>query len=130
MPTEIWDTNAFRNIGKGDLPADGGKAAGANVCYSPVSVLELASKYTEGSFEHRRAAAQAICDSAATLLPDPELYLTGVFGLLLYSASDDRVVITSEAKWQEMAAGAWMGQRVVVRPCGVDGRPSCVKTDC
>lgn len=81
MPTEIWDTNVFRNIGEGDLPADGGRAAGVDVCYSPVSVLELASKYTEGSFEHRRAAAQAIRDSGSTLLPDPELYLTGVFGL-------------------------------------------------
>ena len=81
MPTEIWDTNVFRNIGEGDLPADGGKAAGTDVCYSPVSVLELASKYTDGSFEHRRDAARAIRDSGATLLPDPELYLTGVFGL-------------------------------------------------
>jgi len=81
MPTEIWDTNVFRNIGEGDLPDDGGKAAGADVCYSPVSVLELASKYTEGSFEHRRNAARAIRDSEATLLADPELYLTQVFGL-------------------------------------------------
>ena len=81
MPTEIWDTNAFRNIGEGDLPDDGGKAAGADVCYSPVSVLELASKYTEGSFEHRRNAARAMRDSDATLLVDPELYLTQVFAL-------------------------------------------------
>jgi hypothetical protein len=83
VPTEIWDTNVFRNIGEGDLPPNGGKADGVDVCYSPVSVLELASKYTEGSFEHRRNAARAIRDSGATLLPDPELYLTGVFGLPL-----------------------------------------------
>jgi len=78
---QIWDTNVFRNIGAGDLRLGDLRRSGADVFYSPVTPLELASKYTEGSFEHRRAAARAILDSGAELLPDPELYLTELFRL-------------------------------------------------
>jgi hypothetical protein len=78
---EIWDTNVFRDLGAGDLGLDDLHRSGAAVFYSPVTPLELASKYTEGSFEHRRAAARAILDSGAELLPDPEFCLAQAFRL-------------------------------------------------
>lgn len=36
--------------------------------------------------------------------------------ILMYSDSDDRVIVTSDTKWQQLAAAAGMPQRVVVRP--------------
>ena len=36
--------------------------------------------------------------------------------ILMYSNSDDRIVVTSDEKWRQMAAAVGMGQRVVIRP--------------
>ena len=36
--------------------------------------------------------------------------------ILMYSDSDDRIVVTSDAKWKQMAAAAGTAHRVVVRP--------------
>ena len=87
MPKQaIWDTNVFRNVGAGDITLSDARnlVTGAQVRVSPVTILELASRYTPESFEHRRLAAQAVLDSGAVMLPDPEAYLTReVFGFAL-----------------------------------------------
>ena len=85
MPThEIWDTNIFRYIGAGDLTLADVQQAGLTTTYSPATLLELSSRYTAESFEHRKRAAQAILDSGARLLSDPESYLArDVFGFTL-----------------------------------------------
>lgn len=91
MPThEIWDTGVFRYIGAGDLALADIQQPGVTVCYTPALLLELTSRYTAGSFEHRKQTAQAILDSQATLLPDPETYLTrDVFGFSVNEAEFD-----------------------------------------
>jgi hypothetical protein len=91
MPThEIWDTNVFRYVGAGDLQLADLQQPDVTICYSPATLIELASRYTAESFEHRKAAAQAINDSGAILLPDPETDLTrDVFGFELNEAEFD-----------------------------------------
>ncbi len=90
MPHEIWDTNVFRYVGAGDLALADLQKAGVTIWYSPATLIELASRYTDDSFEHRKAAAQAIIDSGASQLPDPETYLTrDVFGFALNEAEFD-----------------------------------------
>lgn len=79
----ICDTNAFRKVGVGEYSIADLKKIAPDLRFSPVTPLELASKYTDSSFEHRKAAAQAILDSGATLLADPESYLTQAFGFPL-----------------------------------------------
>ena len=48
-----------------------------------MTVIEIASKITEDTFPRRRAAAQAIIDSGANLLFDPQSHLTRLFGYQL-----------------------------------------------
>ena len=76
----ICDTNVFRNIGVGDYRVGDVAAIGEHLCYSPVTVLELAGKMGVNSFLNRRAAARAILETKARQLPDPEEWLTTLFG--------------------------------------------------
>ena len=81
---KICDTNVFRYIGTGELNPDKLTSDGSTIYYSPLTVLELSSRYNENSFEHRKAAAKAILDTKSKLLPDPETYLTrDIFGFTL-----------------------------------------------
>lgn len=77
MPKQlILDTNVFYNLGSGALPLATIRRPGDRLFYSPISVLELAGKWSERSFADRKAAAQAILTSGATELPDPDTFLT------------------------------------------------------
>jgi hypothetical protein len=77
----IADTNVFYNLGAGHTKREQVVAAGDNLYYSPVSVLEIVGKVSDLNFEQRKAAANAILDSGAKQLCDPELHLTRLFGL-------------------------------------------------
>ncbi len=89
-PTQlICDTNVFYNLGSGRLKSKDVAAAGEAICFSPVSVLELASKLSDATHASRRQAAQAILDTGATQLPDPESFLTSLWGLVLKEPSPD-----------------------------------------
>ncbi len=111
MPThEIFDTNVFRYIGAGDLALADVHQAGLTITYSPASLLELASRYTPESFEHRRRTAQAILDSGATLLPDPETYLArDVFGFALNEAEFNWWAHATEVMAQSGTVGRQRG---------------------
>lgn len=72
----ILDTNVFYNLGSGLLTLDTIRSPGDSLFYSPLSVLELAGKWSARSFLDRKAAAQAILTSGAAELPDPDTFLT------------------------------------------------------
>jgi hypothetical protein len=80
----ILDTNVFYDLGGGSLtPSDIGDADGI-LWYSPLTVLELAGKWSSRTFLARKAAANAILISAAKELPDQDTYLTReLFGYAL-----------------------------------------------
>jgi hypothetical protein len=81
MPVElICDTNVFYNLGDGTLTAAQLGPANEVLCYSPITPLELAGKWSNRTHAARRAAAEAILSSGARELPDPETHLAGLFG--------------------------------------------------
>jgi hypothetical protein len=81
MPVElICDTNVFYNLGAAKLTLAQLAPAGEVVCYSPITPLELAGKWSNRTHPERRAAAGAIVTSGAKELPDPETFLTTIFG--------------------------------------------------
>lgn len=85
MPKQlILDTNIFYGFGAGSLtPSDVGDADDT-LWYSPLSVLELAGKWSSRTFLERKAAANAILISGAKELPDQDTYLTrDLFGYAL-----------------------------------------------
>jgi hypothetical protein len=82
MPTTlILDTNVFYNLGNGSLTPSSIARSGELICYSPISVLEIAGKWSLAEFNDRKAAAAAILASSAVELPDPDTFLTrDIFG--------------------------------------------------
>src|SRR5579864_6753371 len=82
----VGDSNVFYNFGDGRLALADVLNAGETLHYSPVTVIEIASKITPGSFAQRKRAAQAILDSAAQPLLDPQSHLTTLFG---YELADE-----------------------------------------
>lgn len=81
MPNLICDTNIFYNVGLNRInPSDFSKT-GDTIYYSPITVMELAGKLSQETYEDRKAAAGAILKLGAILLLDPESYLTDLFGL-------------------------------------------------
>lgn len=76
----ILDTNVFYNLGAARLKTESFMAAGDRLCFSPISVVELAGKWSDKTHSARKVAAQAILDSGAFELPDPEAHLTTSFG--------------------------------------------------
>jgi hypothetical protein len=76
MPNLILDTNVFYNLGSGSLTLGTIRGPNDTLFYSPLSVLELAGKWSSRSFPERKAAAEAILTSGATELPDPDTFLT------------------------------------------------------
>jgi len=54
-----------------------------------VSILELASKVDENSFQQRKAAASAVLDSKVIILDNPERYLANIWGLKLNTSDID-----------------------------------------
>jgi hypothetical protein len=79
--TIIVDTNVLYNLGCGLLKPSDVAATNETLAVSPVSILEIAGKFTTRTFKERKAAAQAILDYAALELPDPDTHLArDVFG--------------------------------------------------
>jgi hypothetical protein len=72
----ILDSNVFYNLGAGTLTLSAFRAAGEILYYSPLTVFELAGKWSSRTFEDRRAAANAILMSGAQELPDQDTYFT------------------------------------------------------
>jgi len=83
MTKLICDTNVFYDLGDGKLNASDFDATAEQMYYSPISVLEIAGKLSSATHEQRRAAAQAILNTRAVQLPDPESFLTDLFGFEL-----------------------------------------------
>jgi hypothetical protein len=78
----ILDTNVFYNLGDGSLSLQKiSSQPGEELWYSPLTVLELAGKWSSRTFNARKKAAEAILTSHARELPDPEMFLTrDIFG--------------------------------------------------
>ena len=97
MPTHlILDTNVFYDLGAGSLaPSDVGDADEI-LLYSPLTVLELAGKWSSRTFLARKAAANAILISNARELPDQDTYLTR--DLFAYALKRPPVVLTEAVK--------------------------------
>lgn len=72
----ILDTNVFYDLGAGTLALTALQTAGESLHYSPLTVFELAGKWSSRTFQERRAAADAILRSGANELPDQDTYLT------------------------------------------------------
>src|SRR5262249_20011037 len=71
----ILDTNVFYDLGEGTIHLSELKAIGGILCYSPLTVFELAGKWSSRTFQERRAAARAILSSGSTELPDPDTFI-------------------------------------------------------
>ena len=78
--TVILDTHVLYDIGLKRVNVDEIRQSGERLCYSPISVIELVSKLNPRSFEDRKAAAGVIVKHGIDELPDPESYLTTIFG--------------------------------------------------
>src|SRR5271168_4307100 len=92
----ILDTNVFYDLGAGSLTASDIGDADEILWYSPLSVLELAGKWSLRTFLARKAAANAILTSGAKELPDQDTYLTrDLFG---YALKRPPVVLTDAVK--------------------------------
>lgn len=86
----ICDTNIFYYLSTGALELkDIVRSTDEVIFFSPVSILELTGKLTELTFSERKAVASAILSSKAQALPDPESYLTTLFGLSVSSPAVD-----------------------------------------
>ncbi len=78
--TVILETHVLYDIGLNRVSIEDIRQPGEHLCYSPISVIELVSKLDDRSFEERKAAAGVILKHRIDELPDPESYLTMVFG--------------------------------------------------
>jgi hypothetical protein len=78
----ILDTNVFYDLGDGRLSLGQVRADPAErICYSPITPLEIAGKWSSRSFAARRGAAAAILSSGAVELPDTDtLLIRDIFG--------------------------------------------------
>ena len=81
--TVILDTNVLYDIGLNRVRIEDVGRIGEDLCYSPISIIELVSKLDDRSFEERKAAAGVILTYGIGELPDPESYLTKTFGYKL-----------------------------------------------
>ena len=71
------------DIGLNRIRIEDVRQPGEHLCYSPISIIELVSKLNDRSYEDRKAAANVIFKHRIDELPDPESYLTMVFGYKL-----------------------------------------------
>ncbi len=81
--TVILDTNVLYDIGLNRVRIEDVGRPKEHFCYSPISIIELVSKLNDRSFADRKAAAGVILKHRIDELPDPESYLTTVFGYKL-----------------------------------------------
>jgi len=92
----ILDTNIFYDLGAGSLTRSDIGDADDTLWYSPLSVLELAGKWSSRTFAARKAAANAILVSGAKELPDQDTYLTR--DLFSYALRRPPVVLADAVK--------------------------------
>lgn len=76
----ILDTNVFYDLGSGAINIADCVRPGDELYFSPITILELAGKWSDRVHADRKAAAQAIIDCRAKELLDPECHLTDLFG--------------------------------------------------
>ena len=81
--TVILDTHVLYDIGLKRINIEDVWRPGERLVYSPISVIELVSKLDDWSFADRKAAASVILEHSIEELPDPESYLTEIFGYAL-----------------------------------------------
>ena len=81
--TVILETHVLYDIGLNRIRIEDVRQPGEHLCYSPISIIELVSKLNDRSFEDRKAAANVILKHRIDELPDPESYLTMLFGYRL-----------------------------------------------
>ena len=93
--TVILDTNVLYDIGLNRVRIEDVGRPGEHLCYSPISIIELVSKLNDRSFADRKAAAGVILKHRIDELPDPESYLTTVFGYKLAESAPSY----SDAVW-------------------------------
>jgi hypothetical protein len=75
MATLILDTNVFYDLAAGTFDVSTFASSSDKLFYSPLSVLEIAGKWSPEEFEKRKAASQAILDCGAAELPDQDSFL-------------------------------------------------------
>lgn len=80
IKTVILDTNVLYDIGLNRVRIEDVGRPGEHLYYSPISIIELVSKFDDRSFADRKAAASVILKHQIDELPDPESYLTTAFG--------------------------------------------------
>ena len=152
MPaTLICDTNVFYNLGATKLTVAQLAPAGEVICYSPITPLELAGKWSNRTHPERRAAANAIVTSGAIELPDPETFLTTTFGYVpagppfsfaegvramaqttsleeLMAGVEDvpaavvrRVTVTAVNQWRNSTEGKWVQDMLAIQANEIPG---------
>ncbi len=123
MKRLICDTNVFYDLGSGRLQLADLVDQDEQLCYSPLTALELAGKWSEESHERRRDAAKAILDSDATELDDPESFLTRTFGYELaeepLSVHQGVIAMAESGDMEELEAGVADYQNRLVRRVSV-----------
>lgn len=75
MAKLILDTNVFYNLADRSFDIATFASSSDQLFYSPLSVLEIAGKWSPELFLRRKAAAQAILDCGAAELPDQDSFL-------------------------------------------------------
>jgi hypothetical protein len=117
--TLICDTNVFYTLGAGSLTSAQLTPLGEVVYYSPITPLELAGKWSNRTHPERRAAANAILTSGATELPDPETFLTTIFGYVPaeppFSFAEGVRAMSQTTSLEELMAGVEDVPAAVVR---------------
>ncbi len=77
----VADTNVFYYLANGRVNVNQFVQGREVLCCSPLSIIEIISGMDQESFDRRQNAARAILDSRATILVDPQSFLTrDVFG--------------------------------------------------
>jgi hypothetical protein len=84
MAKLIFDTNVFYDLADGSATPAVFAASTDLIFYSPLSVLEIAGKWSGKQFDIRKAAAKAILECGASELPDQDSFLAhSIFGYTL-----------------------------------------------
>jgi hypothetical protein len=121
----ILDTNVFYDLGDGRLSLSEVRADPTEqVCYSPISPLEIAGKWSSRSFIARRGAAAAILSSGAVELPDTDtLLIRDIFGYTpafpQFSFAEGVKAMARSATMSELTSGVPDFTRGVVRSVSV-----------
>jgi hypothetical protein len=75
MAELILDTNVFYDLANGKINVSSFASPSDRLSYSPLSVFEIAGKWSPEEFQKRKAAGQAILDCGATEILDQDSFL-------------------------------------------------------